>query len=78
MTAYGRARGQPPQPWRVIAETYECPTCGAGGGAHCRSERGNEQHQPHSSRTQKIARCLYCEAWLAADNPEQFCDGCLP
>jgi hypothetical protein len=77
-TAYGRGRGQPPQRWRLIVESYPCDTCGAGPGAPCLTISGTVKHEPHVERVALVVHCIYCLGWLAADWPELVCDVCLP
>ena len=51
-------------PWRAIALSYPCETCGAGPGERCTTSGGHvEAHMPHAYRTNLAAG----RGWLAAD-----------
>jgi hypothetical protein len=43
--------GQPKQPWRQVALSYPCETCGAGPGDPCMSVSGRKADMPHVTRT---------------------------
>jgi hypothetical protein len=77
-TRYGRGKGQPPGKHRLIAESYPCPTCGAPPGSPCLTWSGLVKHEQHVERIAHVARCLYCNQWLAADTVNKFCDECSP
>jgi hypothetical protein len=63
--------------WRVVFESFPCPTCGAGPGEHCTTTTGNRKSEPHVDRGRDGARCPKCRSHLAWDaEPGDLCGRC--
>jgi len=63
--------------WRVVFESYPCPTCGVPAGASCRTTGGRVSNIPHAERTRLADRCPRCGVIVSRDyNPGALCDRC--
>lgn len=63
--------------WRLIIDTYTCPTCGAEPGHHCRTGRDRITYEPHADRGRQGMRCPRCRALMPADaEPGDVCPRC--
>jgi len=51
------------QRWRIVIESYTCPTCGAGASRRCETYAGKVKTEPHADR----ARLAEARGWRAAD-----------
>lgn len=64
-------------PWRVVFETYPCPTCGAEAGHVCVTTGGRQADLPHAERTRLADRCPVCGVIVAdRDDPGALCPRC--
>jgi ribosomal protein S27AE len=64
-------------PWRVVFESFPCPTCGAGPGEHCMTSNGNVRNETHVDRGRDAMRCPKCGGRLAFDaEPGDLCGRC--
>lgn len=63
--------------WRVVFESYPCPTCGVPAGASCRTTSGRIAGLPHAARTAMANRCPRCGVIVGRENdPGGLCDRC--
>jgi hypothetical protein len=66
-----------PAAWRVLFQTYPCPTCGADVGEECTTRGGNPAWVAHAARARHGARCPVCATLLPAEaDPASLCDRC--
>lgn len=63
--------------WRVVFESFPCPTCGAAPGEPCATSTGNRKTDTHVERGQAADRCPKCRTRLAFDaEPGDLCGRC--
>ena len=64
-------------PWRVVFESYPCPTCGVPSGVSCRTVTGHVAGIPHAERTRLADRCPRCGAIVGNQaDPGGLCARC--
>lgn len=71
-----RGRNKRDIAWRIVVNSYPCPTCPAGPGQACVSESGHAKPEPHAARSARAA----ARGWAHADEPARCvrCHGPLP
>lgn len=68
----------PRDPWRVLIETYPCPSCYAEPREACTTYAGGNTTTPHIARIRQIDRCPTCLARMpAGTEPGDVCERCL-
>lgn len=53
--------------FRIVIESYPCPTCNAAPGARCETIAGKVKTEPHADR----ARLAEARGWIAADELDE-------
>jgi len=63
--------------WRMVFESYPCPTCGVPARTSCRTVSGRIADVPHAERTRMADRCPICGSIVANEaNPAGLCPRC--
>jgi len=62
---YGRTQGKKAVTWRLVVNSYPCPTCGAPPGKACVTGHDVTKYEPHTSRSQRAA----VRGWAFSDAP---------
>lgn len=63
--------------WRLVFESYPCPTCGVPAGTSCRTNSGRLADVPHADRARLGDRCPVCGVLVANDeDPGGLCPRC--
>lgn len=62
---YGRNPGRHTITWRLVVNSYPCPSCGAPPGKACVTGNDRTKYEPHNARSQRAA----VRGWAFADAP---------
>ena len=63
--------------WRLVFQSYRCPTCGAAPGEVCVTTGGRPYPECHAERTRNADRCPSCGTITGADTePGALCPRC--